>query len=62
MAPLNAATSWLLKARNRHFHWDDKNADAIGALSLTPTWNVSSAETIVASKQLDIDFLTQRLR
>lgn len=61
---LNAET-WILKLRNSEQHWGNQStALALLALSHSSTgsWNLTSIEGQLAVKQVDIDFLYDRVR
>ena len=60
--PMVKATRWLLNLRNAEFHWGRlANSQALLALSRSNV-NTSHPEFQLAIKQLDIDFLLNRLR
>ena len=58
------AESWLLKLRNSEQHWGNQSLLALLALSRSSSgsWNASSIEGQLAIKQVDIDFLYDRVR
>ena len=58
------AESWLLKLRNNEQHWGNQSLSALLALSLSSSgsWSASSIEGQLAIKQVDINFLYDRVR
>ncbi|XP_057380179.1 uncharacterized protein CG3556-like [Daphnia carinata] len=57
------AASWLLNRRNRQWHWGRLvNSQALLALSRSEVFNSSLPEFQLAIKQVELDFLLDRLR